>query len=48
MEYEHNCFLFHANEPLGEPHRNRFTVLLSRTAHLAYHLGQAALAKEKA
>ena len=28
---------------LREPHRNRFTVLLSRTAHIAYHLGQANL-----
>src|ERR1700693_6500429 len=28
-----------------EPHRNRFTVLLGRTAHLAYHVGQAALAR---
>jgi hypothetical protein len=28
-----------------EPHRNRFTILLSRTGHLAYHLGQAILAK---
>src|SRR5580704_2280461 len=28
-----------------EPHRNRFGVLLGRTAHLAYHLGQAALAQ---
>ena len=28
-----------------EPHRNRFTVLLSRTAHIAYHLGQAKLAE---
>ena len=28
-----------------EPHRNRFAVLLGRTAHLAYHFGQAALAK---
>jgi hypothetical protein len=27
-----------------EPHRNRFAVLLSRTNHLSYHLGQAALA----
>jgi hypothetical protein len=27
-----------------EPHRNRFTILLSRTGHLAYHLGQAKLA----
>jgi hypothetical protein len=26
-----------------EPYRNRFAVLLGRTAHLAYHLGQAAL-----
>src|SRR5271169_186017 len=28
-----------------EPHRNRFAVLLGRTAHLAYHVGQAALAR---
>ena len=28
-----------------EPHRNRFGVLLGRTAHLTYHLGQAALAR---
>jgi hypothetical protein len=28
-----------------EPHRNRFGVLLGRTAHLSYHLGQAALAR---
>jgi hypothetical protein len=27
-----------------EPHRNRFSVLLSRTAHIAYHLGQAVIA----
>jgi DinB superfamily len=31
-----------------EPHRNRFGVLLGRTAHLAYHLGQAALARPSA
>lgn len=31
-----------------EPHRNRFTVLLGRTAHLAYHLGQATLTGPKA
>jgi DinB superfamily len=30
-----------------EPHRNRFTVLLGRTAHLAYHVGQATLARLK-
>ncbi len=30
-----------------EPHRNRFTVLLGRTAHLAYHLGQATLVRPK-
>jgi hypothetical protein len=28
-----------------EPHRNRYAVLLGRTAHLAYHYGQAVLAK---
>jgi hypothetical protein len=31
-----------------EPHRNRFGVLLGRTAHLTYHLGQAALVRPKA
>jgi len=31
-----------------EPHRNRFTVLLGRTTHLTYHLGQAILALPKA
>jgi hypothetical protein len=30
---------------IQEPHRNRFTVLLGRTGHLAYHFGQAILAK---
>lgn len=30
-----------------EPHRNRFAVLLGRTAHLAYHFGQAVLAKRE-
>jgi hypothetical protein len=29
-----------------EPHRNRFAILLGRTSHLAYHLGQANLAKD--
>ena len=28
-----------------EPHRNRYASLLGRTAHLAYHYGQAILAK---
>ena len=28
-----------------EPHRNRFTILLGRTAHIAYHLGQAKLSE---
>jgi DinB superfamily len=31
---------------LREPHRNRFTTLLGRTAHIAYHLGQAKLAEK--
>lgn len=30
-----------------EPHRNRFGVLLGRTAHLAYHVGQATLVRPK-
>ena len=29
-----------------EPHRNRFNVLLGRTAHVSYHLGQLALLKK--
>jgi len=32
---------------IREPHRNRFAVLLGRTAHLAYHFGQAVLAKQE-
>ena len=30
-----------------EPHRNKYSSLLGRTAHLAYHLGQANLALRK-
>jgi hypothetical protein len=30
-----------------EPHRNRLSVLLSRTSHMAYHLGQAVLTRTK-
>jgi hypothetical protein len=29
-----------------EPHRNRFSVLLNRTGHVQYHLGQLALLKK--
>jgi hypothetical protein len=29
-----------------EPHRNRYTILLGRTSHLSYHLGQAILSRE--
>ncbi|HXS35984.1 MAG TPA: DinB family protein [Flavipsychrobacter sp.] len=29
-----------------EPHRNRLNVLINRTNHLAYHLGQVILAKK--
>jgi len=32
---------------IREPHRNRFAVLLGRTVHLAYHFGQAVLAKRE-
>lgn len=32
---------------IREPQRNRFTVLLGRTTHLAYHFGQAVLAKRE-
>jgi hypothetical protein len=28
-----------------EPHRNKLNVLLSRTSHIAYHLGQLVLLK---
>jgi len=30
-----------------DPSRNRFAVLLSRTNHLSYHLGQAVLAVKR-
>ena len=30
-----------------EPHRNRFSVLLSRTAHMAFHYGQVVLTKPR-
>ena len=30
-----------------EPHRNRLNVVLGRTSHLAYHVGQVALLKHK-
>lgn len=30
-----------------EPHRNKLNVVLNRTTHLAYHLGQLALLKNK-
>jgi hypothetical protein len=36
------------NDFLREPHRNRYTILLSRSGHLAYHLGQAKLANRPA
>ena len=32
---------------LQEPHRNRYTVVLSRNTHMAYHFGQAILAKPR-
>jgi hypothetical protein len=32
---------------MREPHRNRFTILLGRTGHLAYHFGQAILADRR-
>ena len=31
-----------------EPNRSKFTVLLIRTAHMSYHVGQAMLARPKA
>src|SRR6266704_3599662 len=31
-----------------EPNRSNFTVLLGRTAHMSYHVGQAMLARPKA
>jgi len=31
-----------------EPYRSKFTVLLGRTAHMSYHVGQATLARPKA
>jgi len=35
------------DEFVREPHRNRFSVLLSRTAHMAFHYGQAILVKPR-
>src|SRR5258708_4109768 len=32
---------------LVEPHRNRYTVVLSRNTHMAFHFGQAILADPK-
>ena len=32
---------------LREPHRNRFSVLLSRNTHMAFHYGQAILTKPR-
>ncbi len=32
---------------LVEPHRNRYTVVLSRNTHMAFHFGQAILAEPK-
>jgi hypothetical protein len=29
-----------------EPHRNRLTIVLGRTGHLAYHVGQLTLLKK--
>ena len=34
-----------AEDFLTQPHRNKINVLISRTLHLAYHLGQLALLK---
>jgi hypothetical protein len=33
---------------LREPHRNRYTVMLSRNTHMAFHYGQAILATPRA
>jgi DinB superfamily len=30
-----------------EPHRNRYTILLTRTSHFAYHFGQAILTRNR-
>lgn len=35
-------------EFVREPHRNRYTVLLSRTSHIAFHYGQMILVKPRA
>jgi hypothetical protein len=32
---------------IREPHRNRFSVLLSRTAHMSFHYGQMVLTKAR-
>jgi hypothetical protein len=35
-------------EFLREPHRNRFSVMLNRSSHMAFHYGQAILARPRA
>jgi hypothetical protein len=35
-------------EFLRDPHRNRFSVMLNRSSHMAFHYGQAILAKPRA
>jgi len=35
-----------AEDFVKEPHRNRLSVLMTRTNHLSYHLGQVVLAKK--
>jgi hypothetical protein len=36
-----------AKDFLSEPHRNRYTVLLSMNTHMAFHFGQAILAEPR-
>jgi hypothetical protein len=36
-----------AEDFLSEPHRNRYTVLLSMNTHMAFHFGQAILTKPR-
>ena len=36
-----------AEDFVKEPHRNRYTILLTRTMHMALHFGQVVLTKPR-
>jgi DinB superfamily len=46
-EWLHRHTAVSAKDFLSEPHRNRYSVLLSMNTHMAFHFGQAILAKPR-